>query len=188
MPIGIVGKEELARAVAAALGDWAPSQAYEQEAHYCDELQEYLDARLNAGGQTVLDVGGNFVVDRGYEERECDVVVSDTIGVTIRQDLMADQISQLAGRIREYQRAYTHVVVIACGSVDGGAWENLQTTYENQHGLNNDPGSTPVMFLRRREHNYGKGDSAENYQGSAEGRTQRGIVERIISTVRRRLR
>jgi len=188
MPMGIVGKEELAREVAAALGDWTPSQAYEQENEYCDELYEYLDARLNAGGRKILDPGGNFVVKRAHGEIDCDVVVSDTIGVTIREDLIAEQIEHLAGQIREYQKAYTHVVVIACGSIDGDEWEKLQNTYQNQQGMNNDPGSTPVMFLRRREYNYGKGDSAENYQQPGEDYSTQGVLETIKSFVQRRFR
>lgn len=186
--MGIVGKEELARAVAAALRDWTPAEAYEQEAEFRDELHEYLDARLNAGGGKILDTSGSFVVERAYGELECDVVVSDTVGITIRRDLAADQITQLAGHIREYQKAYTHVVIIACGSIDDDQWEKLKTTYEDQQGMNNDPGSTPVMFLRRREPNYGKGDAAENYHQPDAEETGRSILQTTISLVQRRLR
>ena len=101
MPMGIVGKEELAREVTAALGDWTPTQAHEQEAAFQDDLHEYLDARLNAGGGKILDSGGNFVVDRVNSDVDCDVVVSDTIGITVRQDLVADEIKRLAEQVRE---------------------------------------------------------------------------------------
>lgn len=188
MPMGIVGKEELAQEVAAALGDWTPARAYEQEAAFQDDLHAYLDARLNAGGGKILDTGGNFVVERAHGELECDVVVSDTVGITIRRDLTAEQIDQLAGRVREYQKAYTHVAIIACGSIDGDNWEKLQHTYPNQRGLNNDPDSTPVMFLRRREPNYGKGDSAENYQQPDAEDPERSILQTTVSLVQRRLR
>ena len=186
--MGMVGKEELAQEVAAALGDWTPTQAYEQEAEFRDELHAYLDARLNAGGGKILDTSGNFVVERAYGELECDVVVSDTVGITIRRDLTAEQIDQLAGRVREYQKAYTHVAIIACGSIDDDNWEKLQNTYPNQRGLNNDPDSTPVMFLRRRETNYGKGDSAENYQQPDAEDTEGSILQTAVSLVQRRLR
>jgi len=185
--MGIVGKEELAREVTAALRDWTPAQAYEQEAAFRDNLHEYLAARLNAGGGKILDSGGNFVVDRVYGDLDCDVVVSDTIGITIKQDLVADEIKQLAGQIREHQKSYTHVVVIACGSIDDDGWEQLQITYQNQQGMNNDPGSTPVMFLRRREPNYGKGESAEDYQQPA-GTTGESILETTVSAIQRRVR
>ena len=188
MPMGIVGKEELAQEVAAALGEWTPTQAYEQEAAFRDELHAYLDARLNAGGGKILDTGGNFVVERAYGELECDVVVSDTIGITIRRDLTAEQIDQLAGRIREYQKAYTHVAIIACGSIDGDNWEKLQNTYPNQRGLNNNPDSTPVMFLRRREPNYGKGDAAENYQQPDAEDSGQSLLQTTVSLVQRSLR
>ena len=186
--MGIVGKEELAQEVAAALGEWTPTQAYEQEAAFRDELHAYLDARLNAGGGKILDTGGNFVVERAYGELECDVVVSDTIGITIRRDLTAEQIDQLAGRIREYQKAYTHVAIIACGSIDGDNWEKLQNTYPNQRGLNNNPDSTPVMFLRRREPNYGKGDAAENYQQPDAEDSGQSLLQTTVSLVQRSLR
>lgn len=186
--MGIVGKEALAREVAAALGEWTPARAYEQEAGFRDELHAYLDARLNAGGGNILDAGGNFVVDRASGELDCDVIVSNTIGITIRQDLMADQIHHLAGLIREYQKKYTHVAVIACGRIDGDEWENLQNTYRNQQGMNNDPDSTPVLFLRRRETTYGQGDSAENYQQPDADNTGWSILETTASLVRRGVR
>lgn len=187
MPLGIVGKEELAQAVAAALGEWTPTQAYEREAAFRDELHAYLDARLNAGGGKILDTSGNFVVERAYGELECDVVVSDTIGITIRRDLTAEQIDQLAGRVQEYQKSYNYVAIIACGSIDGDNWEKLKHTYPNQRGMNNDPDSTSVLFLRRRESNYGKGDSAENYQQSDAEDTGRSILQTAVSLVKRRL-
>lgn len=188
MPMGTVGKEELAREVAVALRDWTPTPAYEQEDEFRDDLHGYLDARLNAGGEKILDTGGNFVVERASGELECDVVVSDTVGITIRRDLTAEQIDQLAGHVHEYQKAYTHVVIIACGSIDGDNWEKLKNTYANQQGMNNDPDSTPVMFLRRREPNYGKGDTAEKYQQPAAGDTERSILKATVSLVQRSLR
>lgn len=187
MPMGIVGKEELAREVTAALGDWTPTQAHEQEAAFQDDLHEYLDARLNAGGGKILDSGGNFVVDRVNSDVDCDVVVSDTIGITVRQDLVADEIKRLAEQVREYQKSYTHVVVIACGSVDDDVWEQLQVTYQDQHGMNNDPGSTPVMFLRRREVSYGNGKSAADYQQPADT-TGESLLEMTVSAIQRRVR
>lgn len=187
MPMGIVGKEELAREVTAALGDWTPTQAHEQEAAFQDDLHEYLDARLNAGGGKILDSGGNFVVDRVNSDLDCDVVVSDTIGITVRQDLVADEIKRLAEQVREYQKSYTHVVVIACGSIDDDVWEQLQVTYQDQHGMNNDPGSTPVMFLRRREVSYGNGKSAADYQQPADT-TGESLLEMTVSAIQRRVR
>ncbi|WP_133305089.1 hypothetical protein [Halonotius pteroides] len=187
MPMGIVGKEELAREVTAALGDWTPTQAHEQEAAFQDDLHEYLDARLNAGGGKILDSGGNFVVDRVNSDLDCDVVVSDTIGITVRQDLVADEIKRLAEQVREYQKSYTHVVVIACGSIDDDVWEQLQITYQDQHGMNNDPGSTPVMFLRRREVSYGNGKSAADYQQPADT-TGESLLEMTVSAIQRRVR
>lgn len=186
MPMGIVGKEELAREVTAALGDWTPTQAHEQEAAFQDDLHEYLDARLNAGGGKILDSGGNFVVDRVNSDVDCDVVVSDTIGITVRQDLVADEIKRLAEQVREYQKSYTHVVVIACGSIDDDVWEQLQVTYQDQHGMNNDPGSTPVMFLRRREVSYGNGKSAADYQQPADT-TGESLLEMTVSAIQRRV-
>ena len=186
MPMGIVGKEELAREVTAALGDWTPTQAHEQEAAFQDDLHEYLDARLNAGGGKILDSGGNFVVDRVNSDLDCDVVVSDTIGITVRQDLVADEIKRLAEQVREYQKSYTHVVVIACGSIDDDVWEQLQVTYQDQHGMNNDPGSTPVMFLRRREVSYGNGKSAADYQQPADT-TGESLLEMTVSAIQRRV-
>jgi hypothetical protein len=177
MPFGMVGKEELAREVAAALGDWTPTQNHDQEAAFRDELQEYLSARLNAGGGRILHTSGNFVVERAYGDLECDVVVSGTLGITLKRDLTADQINRLGGKIREFQKAYTHVVVIACGSIENDAWEQLKNAYENQQGMNNDPGSTPIMFLRRREASYGKGDTAGEYPRSDEQNTRRSIVQ-----------
>ena len=162
--MGIVDKEALADEVAAALSDWTAAEAYEQESAFRDDLHAYLDARLNAGGKEILDTGGNFVVERTDDDLKCHVVVSNTIGIAVFQDLTASRIKRLHQQIQEYLKAYTHVIIIACGSTDDTAWEKLRNSYEGQQGMNNDPGSTPVMFLRRFETNYGKGDSADNYE------------------------
>lgn len=175
--MGMVGKEELGREVAAALGDWTPTENYDDDAAFRDELQEYLAARLNASGGKILDATGKIVVERAYGDLECDVVVSGTLGITIERNLTGDQITQLGGKIREFQKAYTHVVIIACGSIEDEEWEKLKTAYSNQEGLNNDPGSTPVMFLRRREANYGRGDTAENYPNTGEQNNGRSILQ-----------
>ena len=164
MPIAIVDKEALANAVAAALSDWTAARAYDQESAFRDDLYTYLNARLNAGGGKTLDTGGNFVVNRTYDERVCDVVVSDTVGIAVYNDLTASRISHLHEQLPESLNAHTHVVIIACGSVAEAAWEQLPESYKDQQGMNNEPGSTPVMFLRRHEANYGHGDRAENYE------------------------
>jgi len=48
--------------------------------------------------------------------------------------------------------------------------------------MNNDPGSTPVMFLRRFETNYGKGDSAENYE-SDEAKPDGSVLQTIQTQI-----
>ena len=123
---------------------------------------------MQAGGN-ILDTGGNFVVDRTDGDLECHIVVSNSIGIAVFQDLTARRIKRLHQQIQAYLKAYTHVIIIACGSTDDAAWENLRDSYEGQQGMNNDPGSTPVMFLRRFETNYGKGDSADNYESDEPG-------------------
>ena len=91
-----------------------------------------IDIRLNAGGKEILDTGGNFVVDRTDDEDECHVVVSNTIGIAVFQDLTASRIKRLHQQIQAYLKAYTHVIIIACGSTDDAAWENLRDSYEGQ--------------------------------------------------------
>ena len=130
MPRGIVDKEALADEVAAALSDWTAAQAYEQESAFRDDLHAYLDARLNAGGGNILDTGGNFVVDRTDGDLECHIVVSNSIGIAVFRDLTASRTKRLHQQIQAYLKAYTHVIIIACGSTDDAAWENLRDSYE----------------------------------------------------------
>ncbi|ERH06469.1 MAG: hypothetical protein J07HN4v3_02087 [Halonotius sp. J07HN4] len=187
MPIGIVDKEALANAVAAALSDWTATQAYDQESGFRDDLYTYLNARINAGGDKTLDTGGNFVVDRTYDDIVCDVVVSDTVGIAVYRDLTASRISNLHEQMPESLNSYTHVVIIACGSVDEAAWEQLRDFYGDQQGMNNDPGSTPVMFLRRYEANYGRGDRAENYESDT-SKTKTSLFTTIQTVMHKGLR
>ena len=83
MPMGIVGKEELAREVAAALGDCTPTQAYEQAHEFRADLHAYLDARLNPGAGQILDTGCNFCVQRASRKLNCDYVLSELVRVTL---------------------------------------------------------------------------------------------------------
>ena len=72
------GDQELARNVVSAIEDWTPSEAYGHETKFQNELQEYLDRRLNSGNSMTMGGNGDIVVEREHGNVNGDVVVVST--------------------------------------------------------------------------------------------------------------
>lgn len=174
-----VGNEELLREVSAALSDWTPTRSYSQESEFQDEMEEYLTARLNADGSESILSARNVLVDRTHGQLECDVVVSDAIGIIVKQNPTASQFETLQQLIPEYRKTYTHVIIIACGTFDKNGWEQLKEAFKTQTGISPTPANTPVLFMHREEATYGKGDSAENYRETETQDTGEHVLVRL---------
>lgn len=175
--------QQLASKVSSAIDDWTPSEAYGHESKFQNELQEYLDRRLNSGNDMMLGPTEEVVVEREHGTVNGDVVVNGDIGIEMKRDLSNSQIKKLRGQIEEYQKEYTHVIALACGINDMDGWRKLKNDYENQMGMGMDPDAAPVKFIHKRKSNYGEGASADQYD-RADGGGQAGEgVEELASVL-----
>jgi len=159
-----MGNQQLAREVVAAIEEWTPSEAYDHESKFQNELQEYLDLRLNANGNVTPGVNKEIIVEREHGNVNGDVVVNGDIGIEMKRDLTNSQTKKLRGQIEEYQKEYTHVIALACGIDDMDGWRKLKNDYENRVGMDMNPDNAPVKFIHKSKSNYGTGDSAANYK------------------------
>lgn len=172
------GDQQLARNVVSAIEDWTPSEAYNHESKFQNELQEYLDRRLNSGNDTMMGTSGDVVVEREHGNVNGDVVVNSAIGIEMKRDLTNGQTKKLRGQIEEYQKEYTHVISLACGIDDMDGWRKLKNDYENQTGMGMNPDNAPVKFIHKPKVNYGTGESAESYNApSGGGQSDAGLEE-----------
>ncbi|WP_138007856.1 hypothetical protein [Halalkalirubrum salinum] len=163
--------QQLASDVVSAIKEWTPSEAHGHESKFQNELQEYLDYRLNSGS-SMIGANEQIVVEREHGNVNGDVVVNGAIGIEMKRDFSNNQAKKLRGQIEEYQREYTHVIALACGIEDMDGWRKLKNDYENQPGIGMNPDDAPVRFIHKAKSNYGTGDSASNYEhadGSSQG-------------------
>lgn len=176
--------QQLARDVVSAIEEWTPSDAYGHESKFQNELQEYLDRRLNANSGMMMGGSEEIVVEREHGNANGDVVVNGEIGIEMKRDLTNSQTNTLRGQIEEYQKEYTHVIVVACGINDMDGWRKLKNDYENQSGVGMDFDSAPVKFIYKQKLNYGEGDSAADYETTSGDSLQEGEgVEEIAKAV-----
>ncbi|MFC7325043.1 hypothetical protein ACFQMF_10685 [Halorubrum rutilum] len=170
--------QQLASKVSSAIEDWTPSEAYGHESKFQNELQEYLDQRLNSGNDMMLGPTEEIVVEREHGNVNGDVVVNGDIGIEMKRDLSNSQTKKLRGQIEEYQKEYTHVIALACGIDDMDGWRKLKNDYENQMGMGMDPDAAPVKFIHKKKTNYGEGASADQYnRADGSGPTGDGFEE-----------
>ena len=169
--MSLMGNQQLARDVVSAIEEWTPSEAYDHESKFQNELQEYLDHRLNANNNMMHDAGKEIIVEREHGNVNGDVVVNGNIGIEMKRDLTNSQTKKLRGQIEEYKKEYTHVIALACGIDDMDGWRKLKNDYENQMGMDMNPDNAPVKFIHKSKSNYGTGDSSINYD-NVDGRNQ----------------
>lgn len=126
--------QQLAGKVSTAVEDWTPSKAHGHESKFQNELQAYLDKRLNAGDRMMIGPSEDIVVEREHGTVNGDVVVNGDIGIEMKRNLSNSQTKKLRGQIEEYQKEYTHVIALACGIDDMDGWRKLKNDYESQMG------------------------------------------------------
>lgn len=174
--------QQLARTVATAIEEWTPSEAHGHESKFQNELQEYLDKRLNADSGMMMGGSKEIVVEREHGNINGDVVVDGDIGIELKRNLTNSQTNTLRGQIENYQKEYTHVIVLACGIEDMDGWRKLKNDYENQTGMEFD--KVPVKFIHKQKANYGQGRSTEDYTDQGGDRSQGGEgVEEVAETI-----
>lgn len=185
------GNQQLARKVASAVEQWNPSKAYGHESKFQNELQEYLDQRLNEGGSMMSAENSDIVVEREHGNVNGDVVVNGAIGIELKRDLNNSQTKKLRGQIEEYKKEYTHVIALACGIDDMDGWRKLKNDYENEANMGMDPNSAPVKFIHKSKSNYGEGvadnsPSSDTIVGGSAGSLDDGDeIEEVAKTIQR---
>ncbi|TKR27914.1 hypothetical protein [Natronomonas salsuginis] len=180
--------QQLARKVASAIEHWNPSKAYGHESKFQNELQEYLDQRLNEGSSMMFAEKNDIIVEREHGNVNGDVVVNGSIGIELKRDLNNSQTKKLRGQIEEYKKEYTHVIALACGIDDMDGWRKLKNDYENGSNMGMDPNSAPVKFIHKSKSNYGEGKAADSYlsdktAGSAGGLDDSDGIEEVAKTI-----
>ena len=177
--------QQLAREVVSAIEEWTPSEAYDHESKFQNELQEYLDLRLNASDNMVLDTNEEIIVEREHGNVNGDVVVNGDIGIEMKRDLSNSQTKKLRGQIEEYQKEYTHVIALTCGIDDMDGWRKLKNDYENQMGMDMNPDNAPVKFIHKSKSNYGTGASSTDYANAGgHNQNQSGAdVEELVNVI-----
>ena len=174
--MSLTGNDQLARQVVSAIEEWTPSEAYDHESKFQNELQEYLDLRLNSEDNMMMGHNEDIVVEREHGTANGDVVVNGAIGIEMKRNLSNSQTNTLRGQIENYQKSYTHVIVVACGIEDMDGWRKLKNDYESQPiGMGSE--SAPVKFIHKQKSNYGSGDSADNYSMAGGSNSADGVEE-----------
>lgn len=164
----IGGGQQLYQDVLRAVDAWIPSKAYGHESKFQNELQEFLDAELNAGGGggfgLDLGGGGERVVERESGRARADIVVNQTVGIEMKRELSNSQTKKLRGQIEEYLDEYPFVIVCACGIQDMDGWRRLKNTYSRGGGGLGLNGGT-VDFVHKDPDYYGQEPGSPGGQG-----------------------
>lgn len=147
----------LCREVQQYVHDWIPERSYRSETKYQNDLQDYLDSRINESGGTGMGIGmgGNQAVPvkREYGQINADVAVSDEVGIELKRDFTNGQKHRLSGQIVEYKKEFPCVLVVACGITDIDGWRELQNEYEGAAGIG--MGQGEVHFIHKQKEHFG---------------------------------
>jgi hypothetical protein len=181
--MSVGGNQALARSVASAIEDWTPSEAYGHESKFQNELQTYLDRRLNADNSMMMRGNRDVVVEREHGNVNGDVVVNGDIGIEMKRNLTNSQTKKLRGQIEEYQKEYTHVIALACGIKDMDGWRKLKNDYENQVGTGMAPDDAPVKFIHKQKVNYGTENTTQNYTDSTGGAQAEAGADELVEII-----
>lgn len=150
--------------VARSVDDWIPKKAYRTEKKFQNELQQYLDERLNSGGGGDGLLGGfggstgeTYIVSKERGNANADIVVNDIVGIELKRDLTNSQIKKLRGQIEEYRDNYPYVIACPCGVKDVDGWRRLQSKYDQQGGMGGGLGDQrgQVTFIWKQKENFG---------------------------------
>lgn len=159
------GEHQTFQKVAQSVDDWIPKRAYRTEKKFQNDLQQYLDERLNSsGGGGFLGgfgegSGETYVVSKERGNANADVVVNDVVGIELKRDLTNSQTKKLRGQIEAYRDNYPYVIACTCGVKDVDGWRELQSKYDQQGGMGMGGGlggqRGQVTFIWKRKENFG---------------------------------
>jgi hypothetical protein len=135
--------------------EWTPQENHDHEAHFRNELLEYLNERLNESQSGGLGLGQSQkdVVERESGGDNVDISVNDAIAIEMKRDFTNSQAKKLRGQIESYLRNYNYLIVCACGVKQTDQWHKLEKEYGGQQGfgMNN----SEIVFIRKEKENFG---------------------------------
>lgn len=141
--------------------EWVPERNYRSETKFQNDLQDYLDERLNeTGGFGGLGLGGGgnqqVPVKREHGSVNADVAVGDEVGIELKRDFTNSNKHRLSGQITDYQKEFPCVIAVACGISDMDGWRELQNEYGGGgFGMN----QSEVYFIHKEKEYFGTGSS-----------------------------
>lgn len=144
--------------------EWVPGD-HDSESGFQDELQEYLDARLNESSSTDAHVGlgggssEQYPIRVEHGKSRADVAVGDEVGIELKYNLDNNRVYELKGQIDTYKKEYPCVIAVACGLSDKGRWRELQNEYDGVGTVGMQMNESEVHFVHKKAEHFGKDPS-----------------------------
>lgn len=152
------------------LEEWVPED-HNNEYGFQNELQDYLDARLNESDKSDVHVGlgggtgEQYPVRREYGKSQADVAVGDEIGIELKHNLPNGDINTLRGQIEKYKNEFPVVIAVACGLKDADGWRELQNEYSGTGTVGMQMNESEIHFVHKRKEHFGKDPSDVHDRG-----------------------
>jgi hypothetical protein len=136
---------------------WIPEKKYRSERKFRDDLQEYLDERLNSQSGGMMGGGQDHVVTVEHGQVNADVCVDGKIGIELKRDLSNSQTKKLRGQIDAYLDHYPFVIGCACGIDDMDGWRTLKNRFEQSGGMGAiGMDQSEVVLIHKPKEHFGK--------------------------------
>jgi hypothetical protein len=152
-------KQELFKFVINEIQNWVPSQNFDHESKFQNELSDFLDEKLNENDASPEGHDRDIPVYRERGIINADICVNDIIGIEMKRNLSNNQAKKLRGQIESYLDHYNFVIIVACGILDTSHWRELKNIYKAK----SDRGINFVEFIWKKRANY-ETDSDEDEQ------------------------
>jgi hypothetical protein len=139
--------------------NWVPSQDYDHESKFQNELKDVLDERLNDAGADSLERNREIPAYRERGRLMADLAVDDLVGVEMKRELTNSQAKKLRGQVEAYLDNYNYVILVACGIQDTSNWREMKNRYQDKELA----GGGKVKFIWKKKENY-KADTDRGQQ------------------------
>lgn len=157
------------------LDQWRPEKAYRSERKYQQDLQEYLDEKLNESGGFGSGMGGfgggmggsEKVVRTEYGHVNADVAVDDDVGIELKYNLTNSQVKKLRGQIESYRDEFPYVIACACGVKDMDGWRELKNAYQGGTGGLGMDQSQVAFVLKQKDEAQSRQDGQQNTESNS---------------------
>lgn len=155
------GGQSLGQQVYELVVSWVPERAYRTEPRFRNDLQAYLEERLNRSNGGMFGGDQPHFLRRERGRSRADLAVDDRVGIELKREVTNRGLRRLRDQIHDYLGEYEYAIICACGLQETGKWNELRQEYEGTHGGGFGGDGTVVRFVEKRK----------------EGRTFRGTQE-----------